>query len=190
MEQCFITLSGKRIAYFLKKSARSRNIHLAITSERGLVVTLPGRVSGERAEYFIKQKADWVIAHLKKMEEARGTEPRIFTNAHYARYRYRALRFMKERVQHFESVYSVKIKKIAVRNQKTRWGSCSKNGTLTFSYKLMFLASELADYVVVHEICHTLEFNHSKKFWNLVVQTMPHYKTLRRELKRQGLILA
>ena len=93
-----------------------------------------------------------------------------------------------ERVQHFLKYYavnhSIKVGKIAIRNQRSRWGSCSKKGNLNFNYKLVFLRPELQDYVIVHEICHIKEFNHARGFWNLMAETIPDWKKLRAELRK------
>ncbi|MDE1924740.1 MAG: M48 family metallopeptidase [Patescibacteria group bacterium] len=74
-------------------------------------------------------------------------------------------------------------KKIFIKNLKTRWGSASKNGNLNFHYKILFLPPHLASYLVVHEVCHLKEFNHSKEFWALVASELPDYKKLRKELR-------
>jgi len=80
--------------------------------------------------------------------------------------------------------YGFKIGSVAIRNQKTRWGSCSGKGNLNFNYKVMFLPKEFADYIIVHEICHIKEMNHSIDFWNLVGISIPDYRRIRRELKK------
>jgi predicted metal-dependent hydrolase len=89
-----------------------------------------------------------------------------------------------ERVRHFNLHYKLPIGKIAIRNQKSRWGSCSKKGNLNFNYKLVFLEPELRDYVIVHEICHVKEFNHAKAFWDLVGETVPNWRELRKKLRK------
>ncbi len=89
-----------------------------------------------------------------------------------------------ERVRHFNAHYRFAIGKIAIRNQKSRWGSCSKQGNLNFNYKIVFLSPEVRDYVIVHEICHIREFNHGKGFWNLVAETVPQYKEIRKRLRK------
>lgn len=89
-----------------------------------------------------------------------------------------------ERVSHFNAHYQVPIKKIAIRNQKSRWGSCSRNGNLNFNYKVALLPPELRDYIIVHEICHLKEFNHGKGFWDLVAQTVPDHREVRKELRK------
>ena len=94
---------------------------------------------------------------------------------------------VNERIQHFLEYYGVHhgiaVGRIAIRNQKSRWGSCSKKGNLNFNYKLAFLPPELRDYIIVHEICHIKEFNHGHGFWDLVGQTMPEYKAMKKRLK-------
>ena len=89
-----------------------------------------------------------------------------------------------KRLEHFNLHYKFLFKKVAIRNQVSRWGSCSKSGNLSFNYRIVFLSPNLADYIIVHELCHIKEFNHSPKFWNLVSQTIPNCKKLRLELKK------
>jgi predicted metal-dependent hydrolase len=94
-----------------------------------------------------------------------------------------ALELAKNRIEHFNTIYHFSFQRINIRNQKTRWGSCSRRGNLSFTYKIAKLPAELADYLIVHELCHLGEFNHSQAFWKLVAQTVPDYQKLRRELK-------
>ncbi|GEM_PF-5219324 len=89
-----------------------------------------------------------------------------------------------ERVIHFNKHYNLPLGKIAIRNQVSRWGSCSKKGNLNFNYKLLFLTAELRDYVIVHEICHVKEFNHGSSFWNLVSEVVPDYHSLNKALRK------
>jgi len=96
----------------------------------------------------------------------------------------------EERLQYFNKFYGYKWNKIVIRNQKTRWGSCSKKGNLNFNYKIALLPPEALDYIVVHELCHLKEFNHSINFWNLVSKTIPNFKEIRRELKNNKYTLS
>ncbi len=95
-----------------------------------------------------------------------------------------AHKLASERLEFFNKSYNFPYNKITIRNQISRWGSCSKRGNLSFNYRIVLLPLELADYIIVHELCHLGEFNHSKKFWDLVARTIPHWKKLRRELKK------
>ena len=87
------------------------------------------------------------------------------------------------RLAHFNTLYNFKYNRISIRNQFSRWGSCSRKGNLNFNFRIALLPSELADYIIVHELCHLGEFNHSKKFWNLVTLTIPNWQRLRNELR-------
>jgi predicted metal-dependent hydrolase len=111
----------------------------------------------------------------------------ISKKIHYKLHKNRATRLIKKRVGEIALLYGVKLRKIAIRNQKSRWGSCSKNGNLNFNYKLIFLAPELCDYVIVHEICHLIEFNHSARFWAQVAKTVPDYSIKRKVLRSVNL---
>ncbi len=88
-----------------------------------------------------------------------------------------------ERVLYWSGVYGIQFGKISIRKQKTRWGSCSSAGNLNFNYRLGFLPFELMDYIVVHELCHIKEYNHSQNFWDLVGEAYPQYKQLRKTLE-------
>jgi predicted metal-dependent hydrolase len=100
----------------------------------------------------------------------------------YVKYKQDAYRIAADRLSVFNEVYGFKIGKITIRNQKTRWGSCSKRGNINFNYRIANIPQRLSDYVIVHELCHLGEFNHSKNFWSLVERTMPDYLQRRKEL--------
>jgi predicted metal-dependent hydrolase len=101
----------------------------------------------------------------------------------YLKYRGEARKLVKEKLEVFEKLYGLKYGRVAIRNTKSRWGSCSTKGNLNFNYKIVFLPPALADYLIIHELCHLKEFNHSVRFWNLVQLAAPDYKKLRKELK-------
>jgi predicted metal-dependent hydrolase len=103
-------------------------------------------------------------------------------SAEYIKYKTEAYRIAIERIAEFNKIYNFKIGKITIRNQKTRWGSCSKRGNINFNYRIANIPQRLSDYVIVHELCHLGEFNHSKNFWSLVERTMPDYLERRKEL--------
>lgn len=88
-----------------------------------------------------------------------------------------------ERLKHFNQFYNFVYHDIRIKSHLTRWGSCSSKGNLNFNYRIALLPPELADYIIVHELCHLGEFNHSQQFWDLVAQQIPNYQELRQQLK-------
>lgn len=93
---------------------------------------------------------------------------------------------MLQKLAQFNQYYDLAWGKVAIRNQKTRWGSCSKNGNLNFHYRIIFLPESLQDYIIVHELCHLKMFNHSKEFWDLVGEQVSSHKECRRNLRKFG----
>ncbi len=91
----------------------------------------------------------------------------------------KAVEFHSERL-------GVKAKSISIRDSKTRWGSCSSNGTLSFSWRIILAPPEILDYLAAHEVAHLREMNHSSRFWKLVDETCPHSKSSRQWLKMHG----
>lgn len=102
------------------------------------------------------------------------------------RYRKDAKKRLEERVTYFHRITGGHYTSITVRDQKTRWGSCSSRGTLSFNYRLIFAPPAVLDYVVVHELCHLTHMNHSKDFWNMVATVMPDYKIHKKWLREHG----
>lgn len=87
------------------------------------------------------------------------------------------------KLAHFNAFYNFSYNKVFIKNTKTRWGSCSSRGNLNFNYRIIHLAPELQDYLIVHELCHLKEFNHGQAFWDLVALQVPNYKLLRTQMK-------
>ncbi|MDD5433102.1 MAG: M48 family metallopeptidase [Candidatus Pacebacteria bacterium] len=124
-----------------------------------------------------KQKYFWVVRRVRRRVSLRGTKK------DYLKYKDQAMALAQNRIEYFNKIYGLKYNKINIKNQKTRWGSCSKKGNLNFNYKIALLPERLADYIIVHELCHLKEFNHGQKFWNLVAKAVPEYSKLKRGLK-------
>ena len=100
-----------------------------------------------------------------------------------------AYHLVVELIERVNKIYGFEYGTIAIRNQKTRWGSCSSQGNLNFNYRIVDLPPKLAEYIVVHELCHLKEMNHGPSFWKLVEQGMPDYRQVRSDLKNCGVRL-
>lgn len=92
-----------------------------------------------------------------------------------------------EKVEYFNQYYNFEYKRIFIKNQQTRWGSCSSKGNLNFNYRIVILPEELQDYLIVHELCHLKEMNHGPNFWKLVEEQIPNYKVLNNQLRTYSL---
>jgi len=125
----------------------------------------------------MKFKIVWRYKKIKRKKRRKVASPQ------YILHKTAALEFARARMLHFNAFYHFPVNNIAIKNQKTRWGSCSKKGNLNFNYRLVLLPTHLADYIIVHELCHLKEFNHSPAFWALVAQTIPDYQKIRKEFK-------
>ena len=103
---------------------------------------------------------------------------------HYVNHKEAARELALARLKHFNQFYNLSWNRVAIRNQRRCWGSCSAKGNLNFNYKIQFLPPHLADYIIVHELCHLGQMNHSQKFWDLVGETLPNYVELMQELRK------
>jgi len=125
-----------------------------------------------------------ILFRLKKKKVF--PKKRIVKNKNYLKYKIVALELAKSRLEYFNTFYNFKYNRVVIRNQKTRWGSCSRQGNLNFNYKIALLPERMSDYIIVHELCHTKEFNHSHDFWDLVAEQIPDYKEIRKDLHKNG----
>lgn len=107
--------------------------------------------------------------------------------AHYQAHKEQARVFIRSRIEVYNAHLQLTIRRVSIKNQKTCWGSCSRKGNLNFNYALVLLPVPIADYVIVHELCHLVYFNHSRAFWDLVGRIVPEYRYLRAQLKQYRL---
>ena len=180
-----IDLQGKSVSYFLKQSIRSRHLRLSVRRGGVLVATAPTNLSIEEVEKFISKKSRWVIDSVERQSKF---DPEVkLTRADFIKHREAARSLVVEKILKLNSIYGFKVGKIAIRDQKTRWGSCSSKGNLNFNYKIVLLPDKQAEYIVAHELSHLGELNHSPRFWALVEKTMPDYAQIRRDLEKSGI---
>ncbi len=183
-----IQLHKTLVQYEIIPSRRSRSLRLTVYPGRGLVVSKGKSISQRATEAFIKEKTDWILSAIAHFNSLPKDPSLSFTSAEVSKYKKSALAIAEDRLAYFNAVYHFGYSRVGVRDQKTRWGSCSAKGNLNFNYRLAMLPETLADYLVVHELCHVREMNHSRKFWDLVGKTIPDYKLRRAQLKKFRLL--
>jgi predicted metal-dependent hydrolase len=169
----------------LKKIRRAKHIRIIVHQDGVVVVTAPRYASYRTMEKHVKENIIWIKKQLHKQEHHPVRISPHGSNHDYLHNKEKARAFVKKRLLHYNQFYGFSFNRVSIRNQRTRWGSCSAKQNLNFSYKILFLPSELADYIIVHELCHLKELNHSKQFWQLVGQKIPNYVALRKQLKQQ-----
>lgn len=170
----------KPISYKLVRSDR-KSISIQITPE-GPVVRAPKGMHPVLIEEFVQSKRSWIESHLAKAPAPQSK----FTREEIDALADKALQVIPARVRHFAPLVGVGYGGITIRNQRSRWGSCSSKGNLNFNCLLMLTPERVIDYVVVHELCHRLEMNHSPAFWAQVERVLPDYRESLGWLKEHG----
>jgi predicted metal-dependent hydrolase len=173
-----IQLLQKKIRYTIKKRRYQRRINFIVHQDGTLIVTAPQSCSIGYIEDMLFKNGSWIIEQISDRQKSITIDPRVVKHIKKA---IRPIILFK--IEEFNRYYNFTFNRVSIRYQRSRWGSCSTDGNLNFNCKLLCLRGELRDYVIVHELCHLKEMNHSQNFWQLVSETIPHYKELRKELK-------
>lgn len=171
----------KEITYRILRSQR-RTTAIEIRPDGTVLVRCPNRMSDAQVRELVRSKASWIRAKLA----AQPTQQNIMTAEQLCALTDSARQYIPERVKCFAAQMGVSYGRIAIRHQRTRWGSCSSKGNLNFNCLLMLAPMQVIDYVVVHELCHRLHMNHSAAFWTEVAKIMPDYALWRKWLKENG----
>lgn len=183
---------GKSFEFRVRLSDRAKTLLVLITKDRRVIVTIPRRkasfVRASLVTKFLDEKKKNIFAVLEKYERLAKLYPDLFdfSREHYLRYKEAARDLIQRKVDYYAKKYDFKYKRLSIRNQMTRWGSCSVSGGLNFSYRLLFLQPEEQDYIIVHELCHLRQPNHSGKFWREVEKILPNYKDIHQSLKAKS----
>lgn len=162
--------------------SRRKTIAIQIDREGQVIVRTPYGITKRQVEEFLDEKKDWILQTRQRVEK-RKTEQIPISEEVRREGIERAKRIFPERTAYFAKRMGVDYGRITIREQKTRWGSCSSKGNLNFNWKLVLLDPELLDYVVVHELAHRREMNHSVVFWKVVEAELLDYRERRRRLK-------
>lgn len=171
----------------VRRSTR-KTIALEIRPDGSLLMRVPRQMTAREIDAFLDEQDGWIRTHLAQVQarqaELPQTEP--LTAEQIRALADQALQVIPERVRYYAPLVGVTYGRITIRNQRTRWGSCSAKGNLNFNCLLMLMPPEILDYVVVHELAHRREMNHSPAFWAIVESVLPDYRTRRQWLKEHG----
>jgi len=173
----------EKLTYTLIRSDR-KTIALQLSPDGALTVRAPARMPEREIREFVESKRSWIESHRAKLP-GKTDVPKLSTEELYT-LADQALNVLPARVAHFAPLVGVSYGRITIRNQRSRWGSCSSQGNLNFNCLLMLCPPPVQDYVVVHELCHRKEMNHSSRFWAEVERVMPDYKIHRQWLRDNG----
>ena len=167
--------------------SRRKTLGLEVNAE-GVIVRAPLRISEAEIERFVKQRAGCIEKNLKKIEERKRALADIEPLAaeDIKELAERAIKVIPGRVEYYAKMLGVTYGRITIRNQRSKWGSCSSKGNLNFNCLLMLTPPEVIDSVVVHELCHRKEMNHSDRFYAEVLRVFPDYYKWNKWLKENG----
>ena len=173
---------GLKVQYSIIRSDR-KTIAIQIQPDGEIIVRAPKGMRMEEIRQFVESKASWIDKHLSNRTDQNQQK---FTDRELKALREKARALVTDRVQYYAPLIGVTYNQIAIRAQHTRWGSCSSKGNLNFNCLLALVPIEVLEYVVVHELCHRKELNHSDRFWNEVANILPDYKCRNKWLKDNG----
>jgi len=170
-----------------------RSLQIEITAAGGVKVRMPFGMGQQTALTFLRRRADWVDEHVMKIRRRNLQDPRTgarteapFTEGDLKALKKAARADLTERLEKWAPLVGVTYGTVSIRAQKSRWGSCSSAGNISLNCLLALTPEHVRDYVVVHELCHRKEMNHSARFWSEVGRVLPNYAEAKKWLKQNG----
>lgn len=171
----------------LAKFKRAKNLRIKVNPDLRVVVTMPHWVAYSEAEKYFRKYKDWVQEQINKFK---NDKPAILISpsvkaAQEAAVRKQAHGYLPFRLKELAAKHQLKYGRLSIRNTKTRWGSCSQDNNINLCMHLMKLPLELIDYVLLHELAHTVHKNHSERFWAKLSELLgENAKTIDKKLKK------
>ena len=166
--------------------SKRKTVTIQIKSDGRVVVRAPVRMSGTAIRQLLEEKSAWIEKHLAQIRRQNESAEPAFSPEQLRQLAEAARQDLPRRAARFAPLVGVSCGRITIRAQKSRWGSCSTRGNLNFNCLLMLCPEEVRDYVVVHELCHRKEMNHSRHFWLELARVLPEYEQQRQWLKSNG----
>ncbi len=171
-----------------------RTLAVEVKHDLRVIVRAPLRLSQRAVQVFIQRNTAWIDEHVEAMRQRQACEEAAhpappFTEDEIRALTRQAAEVIPPKVAAIASVLNVDYGRVTIRHQVSRWGSCSAKGNLNFNCLLMLAPDEVIDYVIIHELCHRQQLNHTPSFWTLVEMHCPNYKQYRHWLREEGNIL-
>ena len=166
---------------------RARRYLIRVRLDGSVRVTIPRRGSKREAVAFYEEQRDWVAAHQRRVAGVRDALPQDLLEADQRAFRSRARRELPARLHELANATGLSVRKVSIRNQRHRWGSCSASGLICLNWRLVTMPDWIRDYVLYHELMHLERMDHSPSFWALVEGVCPNYRAARRWLRRHAL---
>jgi predicted metal-dependent hydrolase len=174
-------------AVLFVRHPRARRYLIRVRTDGSVRVTIPRRGSKREAAAFYEQQREWIARQQERVAQVRQTLPGDLPEAEQREYRMRARRELPARLFELAAIAGVSVRRVSVRNQRQRWGSCSASGLICLNWRLITMPGWVRDYVLYHELMHLKRMDHSPAFWKLVAQVCPRFRDARRWLRRHAL---
>ena len=169
-----------------ERSKKAKNLNISVKPFTGVRVAVPDGLSFQKAEEFVNAKTDWIQKHLVRMKQYEGnaeTTSAALDDIDRAK----AKRRLTRRLKYLAGKHGFTYNRVFIRNQKTRWGSCSNKNNISLNMKIALLSEELMDYVILHELTHTRIKNHSNDFWGMMNKLLGDGKAKAVNLRKYGI---
>lgn len=179
-----IEMQGRIISYRIRESARAKRQSIVVQWDGTVEVVVPKRprLRPPNVRSVLFRYADWILRHVDKQKGDTMKKPLLHHGVPRQIVERRTRELVAERMAHHCDQHGFKIDRLVLKSFRTQWGNCSQDGRIGLHYKLSLLPPDLAEYVIIHELCHTVHFNHSRAFWALVESLCPEYRAHRKTL--------
>lgn len=163
--------------------SKRKTISLIVKKDLSVIVRAPNRMGSKEIEAFVSKHSDWVMKQkIKISERYKGQEERTLSEKEIKELKEKAREIMPDKTAYFSKITGLMPNNVKITSAVTRWGSCSARNNICFPYRIVLLPEELIDYIVIHELCHIKEKNHSSRFYNLLESFLPDYKDREKRL--------
>lgn len=166
--------------------SKRTTIGIQITTSGEVVVRAPKCCSRSIIESILNKKKNWIQEQIAIQKAAMQNKQPPFSAKEKEAYRREAKELIERKAKNYSERMQITYHRITIREQKTRWGSCSSKGNLNFNWRLILAPESVLDYVVIHELAHLIELNHSSRFYQIVERWMPDYRTQQEWLRKNG----